>query len=194
VQMDRHEKSESITSVQKKISSRDPSAHGVTMNPASGSVDLSTHYAGRYIINGSYPTDQPLAPIPIPWAHARIQMNALLIEDNLVLAKITIRSLEAMHFANVDVAHDGDEALRFLSSHTYDLIVVDWMLPKASGLDIVRTIKASKEHASTPIIMTTGKNDRQDIVMALQTGVDAYLVKPISPAVLTERVGKVLSL
>jgi two-component system chemotaxis response regulator CheY len=99
-----------------------------------------------------------------------------------------------MHFANVDVAHDGDEALRFLSSQTYDLIVVDWMLPKASGLDIVRTIKASKEHASTPIIMTTGKNDRQDIVMALQTGVDAYLVKPISPAVLTERVEKVLAL
>ena len=194
MRMYRHETARSITSVSKKFLREIRSAHEAASNPTSDGTDLSTHDAGRYMISGSYSTDQPISADLHPLAHARIQMNALLIEDNLVLAKITSRSLQAMHFANVDVAHDGDEALRFLSSQTYDLIVVDWMLPKASGLDIVRTIKASKEHASTPIIMTTGKNDRQDIVMALQSGVDAYLVKPISPAVLTERVGKVLAL
>ncbi len=120
-------------------------------------------------------------------------MNALLIEDNLVLAKITSRSLMALRFSNVDIAHDGEGALRYLSRETYDLIVVDWMLPKASGLDIVRCIRSSKNHADTPIVMTTGKNDRQDIVMALESGVDAYLVKPISPNVLTERIEKVLA-
>jgi len=129
-----------------------------------------------------------------PVGYARVQMTALLIEDNLVIAKITSRSLQVMNFSRVDVAYDGDEALRYLSQHVYDLIVVDWMLPNSSGLDIVRTIKASTEHASTPIIMTTGKNDHSDIVVALQSGVDAYLVKPVSPAVLMERVAKLLSL
>lgn len=124
---------------------------------------------------------------------ARYQMKALLIEDNLVLATITGRSLQALRFTHVDVAHDGEEALRFLREQIYDVILVDWMLPKSSGLDIVRCIRASRDHASTPIIMTTGKNERQDIIKAMQTGVDAYLVKPISPTLLKERIDKVLA-
>ena len=127
------------------------------------------------------------------FAFARFQMKALLIEDNLVLATITGRSLQALRFSHVDVAHDGEEALRFLRDQKYDVILVDWMLPKTSGLEIVRCIRASRDHASTPIIMTTGKNERQDIIKALQTGVDAYLVKPISPTVLKERIDKVLA-
>lgn len=121
-------------------------------------------------------------------------MKALLIEDNLVLATITSRSLQALRFSHVDVAHDGDEALRFLREQKYDVILVDWMLPKSSGLDIVRCIRGSRDHASTPIIMTTGRNERQDIIRALQTGVDAYLVKPISPRILKEHIDKVLSI
>lgn len=120
-------------------------------------------------------------------------MKALLIEDNLVLATITSRSLQALRFTLVDVAHDGEEALRFLSRQKYDVILVDWMLPKSNGLDIVRCIRASKDHAATPIIMTTGKNERQDIIRAVQSGVDAYLVKPISPNVLKERIDKLLA-
>lgn len=127
------------------------------------------------------------------FAFARFQMKALLIEDNLVLATITGRSLQALRFSHVDVAHDGEEALRFLREQKYDVILVDWMLPKTSGLEIVRCIRASRDHASTPIIMTTGKNERQDIIRALQTGVDAYLVKPISPTVLKERIDKLLA-
>lgn len=120
-------------------------------------------------------------------------MKALLIEDNLVLAAITSRSLTALRFSHVDVAHDGEEALRFLSRQKYDIILVDWMLPKGNGLDIVRCIRASRDHAHTPIIMTTGKNEREDIIQAVRTGVDAYLVKPISPSVLKDRIDKVLA-
>ena len=120
-------------------------------------------------------------------------MRALLIEDNLVLATITSRSLKALRFTHVDVAHDGEEALKYLSKSKYNIILVDWMLPRTSGLEIVRCIKASKDHCNTPIIMTTGKNEKTDILKALQTGVDAYLVKPISPQVLRERIDKVLA-
>lgn len=119
-------------------------------------------------------------------------MKALLIEDNLVLATITSRSLQALRFTHVDVAHTGEEALRFLARQRYNVILVDWMLPKTSGLEIVKCIRASKDHQNTPVIMTTGKNERKDILKALQSGVDSYLVKPISPQVLKERIDKVL--
>lgn len=120
-------------------------------------------------------------------------MKALLIEDNLVLATITSRSLQALSFAHVDVAHTGEEALRFLTRQKYNVILVDWMLPKTNGLEIVRCIRASKDHQDTPVIMTTGKNERQDIIKALQSGVDSYLVKPITPQVLKDRIDKVLA-
>ncbi len=120
-------------------------------------------------------------------------MKALLIEDNLVLATITSRSLQALRFNHVDVAHNGEEALKFLTRQKYNVILVDWMLPKTSGLEIVKCIRASKDHHNTPIIMTTGKSERQDIIKALKSGVDSYLVKPISPQVLKERIDKVLT-
>ena len=120
-------------------------------------------------------------------------MRALLIEDNLVIATITSRSLKALRFTEVDVAYDGEDALKYLSKQKYHIILVDWMLPRTSGLDIVRCIRASKDHCKTPIIMTTGKSDKKDILTALQTGVDAYLVKPISPQVLKERIDKLLA-
>lgn len=120
-------------------------------------------------------------------------MKALLIEDNRVLASITSRSLKALRFTQVDVAHDGEDALRLLTRQKYDVILVDWMLPRANGLEIVRCIRASKDHGGTPIIMTTGKNEREDIIKALQSGVDSYLVKPISPQVLKDRIDQVLA-
>lgn len=120
-------------------------------------------------------------------------MKALLIEDNLVLATITSRSLQALRFTHVDVAHNGEEALKFLTRQKYHVILVDWMLPKTSGLEIVKAIRASKDHQNTPIIMTTGKSERQDIIKALQSGVDSYLVKPISPHVLKDRIDKLLA-
>lgn len=128
-------------------------------------------------------------------APRRVQngMKALLIEDNLVLAAITSRSLQALCFTHVDVAHDGEDALRFLMRQKYDVILVDWMLPSTSGLEIVEAIRASKDHCDTPIIMTTGKNERQDIIQAMKSGVDSYLVKPISLQVLKSRIDKVLA-
>lgn len=120
-------------------------------------------------------------------------MKALLIEDNLILATIMSRSLQALQFTHVDVAHNGEEALKYLMRQKYDVILVDWMLPKMSGLEIVKAIRASRDHRDTAIIMTTGKKERQDIIMALQSGVDSYLVKPISPQVLKDRIDKVLA-
>jgi DNA-binding response OmpR family regulator len=119
-------------------------------------------------------------------------MKALLIEDNRVLATITGRSLKALRFSHVDIAHSGKEALEFLSRQTYHVILVDWMLPYGSGLDVVHCIRASKQHKDTPVIMTTGKREREDIIKALESGVNSYLVKPIRHKVLKERIDQIL--
>jgi DNA-binding response OmpR family regulator len=112
-------------------------------------------------------------------------MKALVVEDNVLLGKSVRRGLEEGGWV-VDLALDGKEALYFVESSEYDVIVLDWMLPKLSGLDFVKTVRAQAREV--PIIMVTAKGDLRDRVEGLDQGADDYLVKPFDMAELIARV------
>jgi DNA-binding response OmpR family regulator len=101
----------------------------------------------------------------------------LIVEDDRRLAESLRRSLVESRMA-VDVAHDGDEALAAAASITYDVIVLDVMLPRLDGLEVTRTLR--ERRVDTPILMLTARDGVDDRVAGLDAGADDYLVKPFA--------------
>jgi two-component system phosphate regulon response regulator PhoB len=117
--------------------------------------------------------------------------RVLVVEDEEPLALLLRYNLEAEGYA-VDVVHRGDEAEMAIAESTPDLIVLDWMLPGISGIELCRRLRASKESRGIPIILLTARSEEGDRIRGLTTGADDYVVKPFSLPELMARVRAIL--
>jgi len=90
----------------------------------------------------------------------------------------------------VETAADGQEALDLLLTYCYDVVVLDWEMPKISGVEVCRQFRAQRPY--TPVLMLTGRRTVDDKVEGLDAGADDYLTKPFSPQVLSARVRSLL--
>ena len=115
----------------------------------------------------------------------------LVVEDEAPLAEVLRYNLEGEGF-RVTVAPDGRTAMEKLEESPPDLVVLDWMLPEVSGLEICRTVRRRPELRDVPVIMLTAKGEEHDRVRGLDAGADDYVVKPFSPKELVARVRAVL--
>lgn len=102
-------------------------------------------------------------------------MRLLLVEDDIVIASELARLLEKEKFS-VDVTAEGDTGLRFALENTYDLLILDVMLPHRSGWDICKAVRDAR--IQTPILMLTARDAVEDRVKGLEGGADDYLIKP----------------
>ena len=116
-------------------------------------------------------------------------MQILLVEDEKKLAYGLRRGLLEERYA-VDIAFDGEEALKKAGINEYDLIVLDLMIPKIDGITVLKEIR--KSNTSVPIIILTAKNTPEDKITGLDAGADDYLTKPFSFAELSARVRALL--
>lgn len=112
-------------------------------------------------------------------------MKVLLVEDNPQLNKALTTLLKRSSYI-VDSAFDGEEALYYLKEYRYDVIVLDVMLPKIDGFEVLRRTRKSEVH--TPIIMLTAKSTVEDKVTGLNLGADDYLPKPFNTEELLARI------
>jgi two-component system phosphate regulon response regulator PhoB len=110
-----------------------------------------------------------------------------LVEDEPAQREVLAYNLEAEGFA-VSKAATGDEALLLVKEAMPDIIVLDWMLPGVSGIEICRRVKSSNETRSVPIIMLSARSEEVDRVRGLETGADDYVIKPYSVIELMARV------
>jgi len=117
------------------------------------------------------------------------RMRILVVEDEKKVARFIQQGLEEEHYS-VDVAYNGEEGEVMAESQEYDLLILDVMLPKKSGLELTRTIRAGKK--TTPILMLTAKTSTEDKVEGLDSGADDYLTKPFAFAELVARVRSLL--
>jgi len=116
-------------------------------------------------------------------------MRILVVEDEKKVAQFIKQGLEEEHYS-VDVAHDGEKGLFMAQSEQYDLLVIDVMLPKKSGLDLIREVRAAQ--GTTPALMLAAKASTEDKVAGLDSGADDYLTKPFAFAELLARVRSLL--
>lgn len=114
--------------------------------------------------------------------------HILIVEDDPDLLQMMRNYLEKEGY-RVEVASDGEAAIHLWRASRPELLILDWMLPGLSGLDIVKQVRAMD---MTPIIMVTARGEDPDIVVGLELGADDYLVKPVSLRQLTARVHAVL--
>ena len=115
----------------------------------------------------------------------------LVVEDEDALATLLHYNLDKEGY-RVGVAGDGEEALIMANERAPDLVILDWMLPKVSGIEVCRRLRGRAETRNVPIIMLTARGEETDRIRGLDTGADDYVVKPFSMVELTARVRAVL--
>ena len=117
--------------------------------------------------------------------------HVLVVEDEAALADLLKYNLEKEGY-QVRVAMDGEEAMVAADERAPDLVLLDWMLPKASGVEVCRRLRARQETRNTPIVMLTARGEESDRVRGLDIGADDYITKPFSMTELLARVRAVL--
>lgn len=116
-------------------------------------------------------------------------MTILVVEDEVKITRFIKRGLEMEHYT-VDVAYNGEDAIEKIELNDYDLIILDIMLPKKSGIDVLTELRGKKIEA--PVIMLTAKDTIEDRVAGLDAGADDYLVKPFAFGELVARIRALL--
>ena len=117
--------------------------------------------------------------------------HVLVVEDEAALAELLKYNLEKEGY-QVRVAMDGEEALVAAEERAPDLVLLDWMLPRASGVEVCRRLRARQETRNTPIVMLTARGEESDRVRGLDIGADDYITKPFSMTELLARIRAVM--
>ncbi|KAA5804959.1 phosphate regulon transcriptional regulatory protein PhoB [Alkalicaulis satelles] len=120
-----------------------------------------------------------------------MQPHVLIVEDEDALSELLQYNLKKEGF-RVSVAADGEEALMLVEERQPDVVLLDWMLPKISGIEVCRRLRGRQESRNLPIIMLTARGEEADRIRGLDTGADDYIVKPFLMKELFARVRAVL--
>lgn len=118
-------------------------------------------------------------------------MQILIVDDFSTMRRIVRNLLNELGFQNTMEADDGATAVPVLESRHVDFVVLDWNMPKMSGIELLRWIRGNEKLAKLPVLMVTAEAKREQIIEAAQAGVNGYIVKPFTAATLKEKLDKV---
>lgn len=118
-------------------------------------------------------------------------MKILVVDDFSTMRRIIKNLLKDLGFTNIVEADDGATALPILKSGGIDFLVTDWNMPKMTGIDLLKHVRADPELRHTPILMVTAEAKREQIIAAAQAGVNGYIIKPFTAGVLKEKIDKI---
>lgn len=130
-------------------------------------------------------------PTPNLRRDAEVNKRVLVVEDEGEIRQLVVLHLKREGF-EVDAVGDGEEARQLVSTRHYDLIVLDWMLPSLSGLELTRWVRRRSNATKTPILFVTAKTEPEHVATGLDAGADDYLTKPFDTLVLMARVNALL--
>ncbi|MDX1318669.1 MULTISPECIES: chemotaxis response regulator CheY [Oceanospirillum] len=118
-------------------------------------------------------------------------MKILIVDDFSTMRRIVKNLLRDLGFTNTHEADDGLTAIPLLETGNFDFLVTDWNMPGMTGFDLLKTCRADPKLKDLPILMVTAEAKREQIVAAAQAGVNGYIVKPFTAAVLKEKIEKI---
>ena len=120
--------------------------------------------------------------------------SIITVDDSSTMRRIIKNTLQKLGFETILEAGNGVEALEVMSKNKVDMIVTDWNMPEMDCLTFVKAVRAKDEYKDLPILMITTEAAKEDILTALRSGVNNYVVKPFTPETLQEKVFKLLDL
>jgi two-component system chemotaxis response regulator CheY len=118
-------------------------------------------------------------------------MKFLVVDDSATMRRIVINSLQRIGYKEYVEASDGQDALAKFDA-SINFVITDWNMPNMSGTDFTRALRAREDGASIPILMVTARSVKEDILTAMEAGVNNYIVKPFTPQVLKEKIDAIL--
>lgn len=119
-------------------------------------------------------------------------MKFLVVDDSITMRRIIINALQRIGYNDAIEASDGKEALDKFDG-SIGFVITDWNMPAMSGVEFARAVRATPAGASVPILMVTTRGAREDIVAAVEAGVNNYILKPFTPSVLKEKIDRLLA-
>ncbi len=120
-------------------------------------------------------------------------MTVLVVDDFSTMRRINKNILKELGFKNILEADDGTTALEVLKSNKVDLIISDWNMPKMTGLEFLKKVRASEEYKDIPFLMVTAEAQKENIIEAVKAKVSNYIVKPFTAQTLSEKIEKIFA-
>ena len=117
-------------------------------------------------------------------------MKILVVDDFATMRRIVKNILTQLGFKNIIEADDGTTAMKLLHQEKIDLIISDWNMPKMSGLELLKSVRAEPSWAKIPFIMVTAEAQQDNIILAVKAKVSQYIVKPFTADTLGEKIQK----
>jgi two-component system, chemotaxis family, chemotaxis protein CheY len=119
-------------------------------------------------------------------------MKFLVVDDSATMRRIVVNTLQRVGFTQCVEAADGVEALaRFDSSIA--LVITDWSMPHMSGTELVQALRQREDGRTVPVLMVIARSAREDIITALEAGVNNYIVKPFTPQALKDKIDSLIA-
>jgi len=121
------------------------------------------------------------------------QLKIMIADDMQMMRRLLKASLMKAGFQHISEAINGEDLLKKLDEHTYDIVICDWDMPRMSGIDALRHIRSSEAHKDLPFVMVTAVSEAAQVKEAIAAGISDYIIKPIKPDQFVEKVKKILS-
>ena len=118
-------------------------------------------------------------------------MKILIVDDFSTMRRIIKNLLRDLGFTNTSEADDGQTGLPMLQNGNFDFLITDWNMPGMTGFDLLKAVRADSQSRDLPILRVTAEAKREQIIEAAQAGVNGYVVKPFTAAVLKEKIEKI---
>ncbi len=120
-----------------------------------------------------------------------LSMTVLVVDDFATMRRILKNIFRQLGFENVIEADDGTTALETMKKNKIDLIVSDWNMPKMTGMELLKKVRASDEYKDIPFLMVTAEAQKQNVLDAVQAGVSNYVVKPFTAEQISDKLEKI---
>ncbi len=120
-------------------------------------------------------------------------IKVLVVDDFATMRRIVKGVLKQLGFSEIIEAEDGDIAFKELKKEKVGLIVSDWNMPNMSGLDLLKAVKGDDKLKDIPFLMVTAEGQKENVVQAVQAGVNNYIVKPFTPETFSAKLEKIFN-
>ena len=122
-----------------------------------------------------------------------LNIKILVVDDMSTMRRIVKNILKQIGFTNMDEAENGQEALTKLRAEPFGFVVSDWNMPVMPGIEMLRAIRADATLKHIPVLMVTAEAQKENLIEAIQAGVNNYVVKPFTAETMQEKINKIFN-
>ncbi len=122
---------------------------------------------------------------------AEPSMKIMVVDDMSTMRRIIKNVFKQINFTNIQEAENGQQALEMLRGETFQFVIADWNMPVMTGLELVKAMRADSKLRDIPVLMVTAEAQHENLIQAVQAGVNGYIAKPFTAEALQEKMSKI---